>query len=145
MNEQTILVNGLHLNYIEGADNGLPLILIHGGSARWQAFDNIITELSANHHLFALDLRGHGKSGRAAGQYAVADYARDIIAFIHALVNEPPILFGHSLGGIAALMAAAIELLRQPTHIKLIGVSHVLHNENKEAVLTAVLDYLYAL
>ena len=107
MKEQTVFVNGIHLNYVEGANNGRPLILIHGGSARWQAFANIIPELSANHHLFALDLRGHGQSGRADGQYAVTDYARDITAFIQAVVNEPPILLGHSLGGIVALMAAA--------------------------------------
>ena len=107
MQEQTIVVNGIELNYVEGEANGRPLILIHGGSARWQAFENIIPELSTNHHIFALDLRGHGKSGRAAGQYAVADYARDIIAFIRARRVEPPILLGHSLGGIAALMVAA--------------------------------------
>ena len=107
MKERKARINGVELNYVEGPANGRPLILIHGGSARWQAFENIIPELSATHHLFALDLRGHGKSGRAAGQYTVADYASDIIAFMRACVTEPPILLGHSLGGIVALMAAA--------------------------------------
>jgi pimeloyl-ACP methyl ester carboxylesterase len=114
MNEQKISLNGLEINYVEGEVNGRPLLLIHGGSARWQAFANIIPELSANHHLFAPDLRGHGKSGRAAGQYAVADYAQDIIAFIHACVDEPPILLGHSLGGIVALMVAAQMAAQTP-------------------------------
>ncbi len=100
------LPHNVALNYIETAPNGRPLILLHGGSARWQAFENIIPELAKNHHLFALDLRGHGKSARVSNSYAIADYAQDIAAFIHTKKLESPILFGHSLGGIIALYVA---------------------------------------
>ena len=93
------------LNYAEGPDAGPALVLLHGGSARWQYFDSIIPELAAHWHLFAPDLRGHGKSGRAAGRYAIRDYVDDITAFL-LRVSGPASLFGHSLGGIVALMTA---------------------------------------
>jgi pimeloyl-ACP methyl ester carboxylesterase len=93
------------LNYAEGPNAGPPLVLLHGGSARWQYFDSIIPELAARWHLFAPDLRGHGKSGRAAGRYAIRDYAEDISAFL-LKVSGPASLFGHSLGGMVALMTA---------------------------------------
>lgn len=94
------------LNYAQGPDAGPPLVLLHGGSARWQYFDSIIPELAAHWHLYAPDLRGHGKSGRVARSYAIRDYARDISAFLQE-VSGPASLFGHSLGGMVALMTAS--------------------------------------
>jgi pimeloyl-ACP methyl ester carboxylesterase len=93
------------LNYAEGPDAGPALVLLHGGSARWQYFEPILPDLTARWHVYAPDLRGHGKSGRRAGRYAVRDYADDIGAFLRG-VSGPASLFGHSLGGMVALMAA---------------------------------------
>jgi len=96
----------VRLNYAEGPAAGPALVLLHGGSARWQYFDAIIPELAARWHVFAPDLRGHGRSGRVAGRYAIRDYARDIGAFLQK-VSGPASLFGHSLGGMVALMTAS--------------------------------------
>lgn len=104
--ENTFSTGTVILNYAEVSSSGTPLILLHGGSARWQAFENIIADLS-EYHLYLPDLRGHGKSGRAAGQYRLQDYTNDIIAFIKDCVGKPVYLFGHSLGGIIALLAAS--------------------------------------
>src|SRR5690242_1809355 len=105
MSEAKFNTGELMLNYAEGPDAGPPLVLLHGGSARWQYFDGIIPELTARWHVFAPDLRGHGLSGRAPGRYALRDYADDIAAFLQQ-VSGPASLFGHSLGGMVALMAA---------------------------------------
>jgi pimeloyl-ACP methyl ester carboxylesterase len=87
--------------------SGCPLVLLHGGSARWQAFMPIIPELSKRYRLYAPDLRGHGKSGRVPGHYSVSDYAVDIAAFLDGVVKQPAVLYGHSLGGQVAIMVAA--------------------------------------
>jgi pimeloyl-ACP methyl ester carboxylesterase len=58
-------------------------------------------------HIFALDLRGHGKSSHVPNQYRPEDYVMDVIAFIQDHFSEPVVLFGHSLGGWIALMTAA--------------------------------------
>jgi pimeloyl-ACP methyl ester carboxylesterase len=62
--------------------------------------------------VYALDLRGHGKSGRVAGQYRPEHYVADVVAFIESQLAERVILFGHSLGGWIALMAAAALMER---------------------------------
>jgi pimeloyl-ACP methyl ester carboxylesterase len=88
---------------------GLPLVLLHGGSARWQASLSIIPELSLHYHLYAPDLRGHGKSGRSPGRYTLADYAEDIASFLANVVETPAALYGHSLGGQVAIVVAALH------------------------------------
>jgi len=104
--EHTFNTGMITLNYAEVTSNGVPLVLLHGGSARWQAYDNIISDLS-EYHLYLPDLRGHGKSGRAKGHYRLQDYTNDIINFIRDCVHQPVYLFGHSLGGMIALLVAS--------------------------------------
>ena len=58
-------------------------------------------------HIYALDLRGHGKSGRVPGQYRPEHYVADIVAFLESQLAERVIPFGHSLGGWIVLMVAA--------------------------------------
>lgn len=95
------------LNYAEGAASGHPLVLLHGGSARWQSALPLVPELSQHWHVYAPDLRGHGQSGRVPGGYRLKEYAADIAAFLEQVVKEPAVLFGHSLGGHIAIMVAA--------------------------------------
>jgi len=95
------------INYAEGPPSGPPLVLLHGGSGRWQNYEGIIPDLAARFHLYAPDFRGHGKSGRVPGRYRLEDYANDTIAFLRQCVAEPACLFGCSLGGTVALMVAA--------------------------------------
>lgn len=105
--EKTFYTGKVEINYVEGPDSGPPLLLIHGFPRWWKDFQPIIPELSKNYHIFALDLRGHGKSDRVKGHYALRDYSSDITALIQNLIQQPTILFGHSLGGWASLMVAS--------------------------------------
>ena len=95
------------INYAEGPLSGPPLVLLHGGSGRWQNYEDTILDLAARFHLYAPDFRGHGKSGRVPGRYQLQDYANDTIAFLRQCVAEPACLFGCSMGGMVALMVAA--------------------------------------
>lgn len=95
------------LNYAEGAASGPPLVLLHGGSSRWQSSLPLIPDLSQHWHVYAPDLRGHGQSGHVPGSYRLKDYVADIVSFLEKVVQEPAILFGHSLGGQIAILIAA--------------------------------------
>lgn len=95
------------LNYAEGENNGPPLVLLHGLGRRWQVFFPLIPSLASRWHLFALDFRGHGKSGRVPRGYRGTQYAEDVVQFLRQKVNEPAAIFGHSLGGMAAMWIAA--------------------------------------
>jgi pimeloyl-ACP methyl ester carboxylesterase len=97
----------VELNYAEGPASGPPLVVLHGGSARWQYGRQLLEALAPRWHICALDLRGHGRSGWVSGRYHLRDYAGDIVAFLREVVREPAAIYGHSLGGEIALMAAA--------------------------------------
>ena len=94
------------INYAEGPPSGPPLVLIHGGGGRWQNFYPIIPSLATRWQVYAVDLRGHGRSGRAPGRYLPKHYVADLIAFVESEVTGPAVLLGHSLGGWIALLSA---------------------------------------
>jgi pimeloyl-ACP methyl ester carboxylesterase len=79
LTERQFDAGALTINYAEGAANGSPLISLHGGTARWQELNPLITELEHRWHVYACDQRGHGKSDRAA-VYRVVDFFPDTTA-----------------------------------------------------------------
>jgi pimeloyl-ACP methyl ester carboxylesterase len=115
----------INLNVAEGPENGPPLVLIHGGSGRWQTLNGIIPDFVEEWHVYAPDLRGHGKSDHAPNGYRMDDFADDIAAFLESL-PEPAAIFGHSLGGQVGLMAAAC--VPERVHALIIGDSPFLNN-----------------
>jgi pimeloyl-ACP methyl ester carboxylesterase len=94
------------VNYAEGPENGLPLLLIHGTMNRWQAFLRHIPSLLPRWHVYAKDFRGHGRSGRGE-HYGYDFFYRDTERFIEQNIKKPTVVFGHSLGGRVALKLAA--------------------------------------
>lgn len=117
LQEHIFDAGSVNLNYAAGPPNGPPLVLLHGGSARWQGLRPIIFDLAARWHVYAPDLRGHGKSGRTPGRYTLQDYTDDVIAFLNHL-SEPACVFGHSLGGGIALLVAA----QNPNGVRAVAV-----------------------
>jgi N-formylmaleamate deformylase len=53
------------------------------------------------------DARGHGKSSVPDYGYRYEDHANDIVGLINALRLSPPILIGHSMGGLIAAVVAS--------------------------------------
>jgi pimeloyl-ACP methyl ester carboxylesterase len=102
------------LNYAETPNNSPPLVLLHGLGRRWQVFLPLIPSLAPRWHIYAPDLRGHGKSTHVAQGYHVSQYAEDILGFLKGVVTEPVILFGHSLGGMVGMWIA----VHQPNLIR---------------------------
>jgi pimeloyl-ACP methyl ester carboxylesterase len=99
--------NKVALHYMEGPANGPPLVLLHGGGNHWKTFTPIITCFSADWHVHALDLRGHGQSGRVAGAYRIVDYLEDVLAFVRDCLTQPAVLWGQSLGANITLAVGA--------------------------------------
>ncbi|WP_439571794.1 alpha/beta fold hydrolase [Sphingomonas sp.] len=91
---------------IEGAGDGMPVILAHGGGQTRRAWKRISTLLASHgFRTIAIDLRGHGDSDWASdGAYDIADFASDLVA-IAARLDRKPALIGASLGGLAGIVA----------------------------------------
>jgi pimeloyl-ACP methyl ester carboxylesterase len=118
LKELSFNTNIVSINYAEGPTSGMPFVLLHGIISRWQYFLPVITGLSEKWHIYALDFRGHGKSGRVRRQYEIDDYVQDTISFLQNKISEPVVLFGHSVGGAVALIIAA----RLPEAVKAVIV-----------------------
>ena len=130
--ESTFEVDSVRIHYAEIPSAGAPLVLLHGGTANWHSFESILDELAARWHIYAPDFRGHGNSSWVTGTYRLQDYADDTITFMRKCVQEPAYLFGHSLGGIVALLVAG----QYPEGVRAVAVGDAsLTSETWHAVL----------
>ena len=107
LKEQTFNTAAVFINYVEGPPSGGPLVFLHGQGIRWQTWLAAIPAVSMRWHTYALDLRGHGRSGRVADGYRIVQHAQDVAEFLRAQVAEPAVLVGYSLGSIVSIQVAA--------------------------------------
>ena len=98
--------NNIILNYAEVANDGPPILFLHGLSDRWQFFLPLIPHISMGWHVYALDFRGHGGSSRSP-PYRYIDHINDTINFIESVIHDKTVIYGASLGGMISLMVAA--------------------------------------
>lgn len=100
---------GLRLHYLDwGGRDRPPVLFLHGGSAHAHWWDFTVPLLAERFRCVALDLRGHGESGRPAdGNYGLAAHAADAAALVDALGLRGGGVVGHSFGGWVAMMYAA--------------------------------------
>lgn len=113
LREHRVRLADVDMNVAEGPDVGPPIVLLHGGSNRWQAWKPILPVLTERWHVFAPDFRGHGGSSWTPGNYSIRTVTDDIVAFLDREVKRPAALVGHSLGAQVALWTAA----RSPTTV----------------------------
>ncbi len=105
--ERFVNVEGCDIHYLDWGDAGRPgIVLVHGGAAHahWWSF---IAPLLTNHfHVAALDLSGHGDSGRR-DDYPRGLWAEEVMAVAaDARMVGAPILVGHSMGGFVTITTA---------------------------------------
>ncbi|GHF64010.1 3-oxoadipate enol-lactonase [Kitasatospora xanthocidica] len=90
---------------VSGPADGPPLVLLHALGERASDWDVVLPGLAPGHRVYALDLRGHGDSGRP-GAYGLPAMRDDVLAFLDALGLDRVDLIGHSLGGAVAYLLA---------------------------------------
>ena len=100
-----IELNGVKHHYVSKGE-GPPIVLVHGLGGSLHSWYGVIETLSLQHHVIALDLRGHGRSDAGNGGYSVQQWAQDVGALITALELPPVTLVGHSLGSLVAQQVA---------------------------------------
>lgn len=105
--ERSFSAGPVNLNYVWSGPSGPPLVLLHGITNRWEVFLNLMPYLTQRWRVFALDLRGHGRSGHVRDGYAGEQISQDVIQFLEQAVGEPAVLYGHSLGGMVTTYIAS--------------------------------------
>ena len=97
--------NGVKIHYyIEG--KGEPVLLIHGFAANAQfqwGLSGIIMCLAKDHRVIALDLRGHGKSGKPTEiKHYGPEMAEDAVRLLDHLKIKKAHVAGYSMGSLIA-------------------------------------------
>lgn len=95
------------INYVVGPDNGRPLVLIPAQTGIWESYQRVLVPLSRTFRVFAVDVRGHGKSSWTPGAYTWNTIGSDMAALLADVVQTPAIISGNSSGGLIALWCGA--------------------------------------
>lgn len=95
------------IHYAELPADRPPMVLLHGIGMDWRVWQAISRRLEPEFHLYFLDLRGHGGSGKPERGYTLPAYAADVEDVLDALALTEVVLVGSSLGGAVALAVEA--------------------------------------
>jgi pimeloyl-ACP methyl ester carboxylesterase len=102
-------VGGTPISYRAWGDRGdAGIVLVHGGAAHARWWDHVAPLLDGGRRVVALDLSGHGDSGRRDA-YSLDQWSMEVLAVAAAAgIVTPPMVIGHSMGGFVALRAASL-------------------------------------
>jgi pimeloyl-ACP methyl ester carboxylesterase len=88
------------------AGSGPPLLLLHGTGGHAESFIRNVLPLSADFHVYAVDMVGHGLTDKPDLDYSPRDYANHLVALLDAIGAARAHVNGESLGGWVALWLA---------------------------------------
>ena len=103
----------IQLHYTEQGQ-GQPLILLHGNGEDNTYFEHQIPYFSKDHHVIAIDTRGHGKAPRGDKPFTIKQFAEDLKDFMDSKGIAKANILGFSDGGNIALTFA----LKHPERVE---------------------------
>lgn len=118
-----IELNGVRHHYISRGE-GPPIVLLHGLGGTLHMWQGVVDNLALHHHVVAVDLRGHGRSGGQDGPLSIAGWTADVEALLGALELPAITLVGHSLGSLVAQQVAATRPEAVDALVLLGGISY---------------------
>lgn len=93
--------------YEWGTPGHEPLLLIHATGFHARVWDRTIAALGHDHHIIAVETRGHGRSEKRGPVMNWRDPATDILELLQHLRLGPTVGVGHSMGGHILVQLAA--------------------------------------
>ena len=112
---KTARVNRITLSYVEGQNNGPPLVLLHAQLLDWFSYSRVLPALAKSFHVYDIDYPGHGETVTPADYPMTANQiGADRADFIAKEIGKPVYVTGNSSGGLLAVWLAA----NRPTLIK---------------------------
>jgi pimeloyl-ACP methyl ester carboxylesterase len=104
------------------------LVFVHCWACDRTFWKGQLDALAATHRVVALDLAGHGQSGRTRARWTLAGLAADLRVLADSLELDRMVFVGHSLGGPVSVLAAA----RMPGRVEGVICVDALHNADFE-------------
>jgi pimeloyl-ACP methyl ester carboxylesterase len=103
-----ISAHGTRLHYYRIGGDKPPLILAHGLTDDGLCWTPVAEMLADAYDVIMVDTRGHGKSEAPETGYTLLNITTELAHVIRGLSLEKPVILGHSMGAITALMLAAL-------------------------------------
>ncbi|MEN9562666.1 MAG: hypothetical protein RIR73_910 [Chloroflexota bacterium] len=103
-----VTVNGLTLHYYRTGGNKPPLVLAHGITDDGMCWAPAAEVFANDFDVIMVDARGHGKSDAPEDGYTLHNLGTELAGVIQALGLNQPIILGHSMGAITALVTAGL-------------------------------------
>lgn len=109
VDQRAVDVDGATIAYRAWGDRAdVGIVLVHGGAAHARWWDHVAPLLDGGRRVVALDLSGHGDSGRREA-YTLDQWSKEVLTVAAAAgIFNPPTVIGHSMGGFVALRAASL-------------------------------------
>ena len=105
---RTRSADGVEIAYTVVGSGDTALLFIHGGLADRTFWAPQLAALADRFRLVAIDLAGHGESGRTRQSWTIPAFGEDARAVSVALNLRRVVIVGNSLGGAVALEAARL-------------------------------------
>jgi pimeloyl-ACP methyl ester carboxylesterase len=106
--EQLVDLGEVQLNYATAGDRARPaLLLVPGQTESWWGYEAAMPRLAEHFEVFAVDLRGQGRSTRTPGRYTLDNMGNDLVRFIDLVIARPAIVSGLSSGGVLSAWLSA--------------------------------------
>jgi pimeloyl-ACP methyl ester carboxylesterase len=82
--------------------SGPAVLLVHGWGCDGNDWSWLACDLSADHRVICVDLRGHGRSSTGVDRYGPQVLAADLATLLEHLAIPRTVVIGHSMGGYVA-------------------------------------------
>jgi pimeloyl-ACP methyl ester carboxylesterase len=106
--EHMVDLGEVQMNYATLGDASSPaLLLIPGQTESWWGYEAAMPLLAEHFRVFAVDLRGQGRSTRTPGRYTLDNMGNDLVRFMDLVVGRPAIVSGLSSGGVLSAWLSA--------------------------------------
>jgi pimeloyl-ACP methyl ester carboxylesterase len=109
--ERTADLGEVAMNYAEaGSPDNPALLLIPGQTESWWGYEKAMAVLAKDFHVFAVDLRGQGRSTWTPSRYTIDNMGGDLVRFIATVIRRPVVTSGCSSGGVLSAWLSAFAL-----------------------------------
>jgi pimeloyl-ACP methyl ester carboxylesterase len=106
--EHLVDLGEVQMNYATVGHSSSPaLLLIPGQTESWWGYEAAMPLLAEHFQVFAVDLRGQGRSTRTPGRYTLDNMGNDLVRFLDLVVARPAIVSGLSSGAVLAAWLSA--------------------------------------
>jgi pimeloyl-ACP methyl ester carboxylesterase len=99
------------MNYaVAGPADKPALLLIPGQTESWWGYEKAMALLAKDFQVYAVDLRGQGRSTWTPGRYTLDNMGNDLVRFIATVIRRPVVTSGCSSGGLLSAWLSAFAL-----------------------------------